>query len=197
MNHFLLLSLALLLSACRSLTPITPVTSSDEKTLSSHTTPSSSLGGRFAARIDKNGKPESTHGNFFWLSGLNQSSLEILSPFGQSQLRIELYPQHIIVSRPGQVTHQITDPDSALAEWLGFRVPLTHFAQWLNGPSDSTTLTNAVRSNHDKDLTIYQDGWTITYLDHVNPHVPPKRINLYHATQKVELRLIIDHRNDL
>lgn len=147
--------------------------------------------------MDKNGTLESTHGNFLWLNGLNQSSLEILSPFGQSQLRIELYPQHIIVSRPGQAAQQIADPDGALAEWLGFRLPVAHFAQWLNGPSDSAVLTNAVRSNHDKDLTIYQDGWAITYFDYVYPHTPPKRINLYHATQKVELRLIIDHRNDL
>jgi outer membrane lipoprotein LolB len=195
LNHFFPLILALLLSACTTLAPIAPVTQTDETAISSNHN-AASLGGRFAVRIDKNGKPESTHGNFFWLSSPNQSYLEILSPFGQSQLRIELHPQHIIISRPGQAAHQAMDPDTALAEWLGFRVPLAHFIQWLNGPSDSATLTNAVRSNHDKDLTIYQDGWTITYLDHVNPHVPPKRINLYHATQKVELRLIIDNRND-
>ena len=193
MNRFFSPILALLFSACSTLSPTTSITQIDEKIVSS----TLSLGGRFAARIDKGGKLESTHGNFFWLSGPKQSSLEILSPFGQSQLRIELYPQHIIVHRPGQAAHQITDPDSALAEWLGFRVPLNHFAQWLSGPTANTTLTNAVRSNNDKDLTIYQDGWAITYLDHINLDVPPKRINLYHPIQKVELRLIIDHHNDL
>ena len=191
MNRFFLLILVLLFSACSTLAPITSVTQVDEKTVNS------TLSGRFAARIDKGGKLESTHGNFFWLNGPNQSSLEILSPFGQSQLRIELYPQHIIVHRPGQAAHQVTDPDSALAEWLGFHVPLTHFAQWLSGPSDNAALTNAVRSNNGKDLTIYHDGWAITYLDHITLDAPPTRINLHHPIQKVELRLIIDHRNDL
>lgn len=140
------------------------------------------LSGRFAVSY----RGEANTGNLAWRYGADAEELLITSPLGQGVARIARDGREVVLTTPEPREYRAADAESLTEQVLGFRLPLTGLADWVQarpapGPSQ-------VRHDPEGRLTeLAQSGWTIQYLEYEGGR--PSRLRLRYPG--VDLRLAI------
>lgn len=194
-----------MLAGCAALAPTTsPATLPAAKASAPARQPINAidLAGRLSVRYQKDGRNEALHGSFTWAQRPDATVVSLLSPLGQTlaviTIKPTIAPRSATIEQSGIATRTASDPNTLVADALGWPLPIAGLRDWLQGftvdaqgglQTISVNNTAAVRT---------ADGWTLQYAawdnaDAANPH--PKRIDLTRQTTEageVAMRLVID-----
>lgn len=126
--------------------------------------PDRSFTGRFSAIATQGDKRDSVSGRFVVeLRGARQT-IDLATPVGTTVARIDVGPDGARASGPGMPESRGNDPDQLAEQLLGWRLPVTGLADWIEGrPVPSRPAR--VERNGGQPTAIEQDGWTIRYAE--------------------------------
>ena len=94
-----------------------------------------------------------------WRQRNDLSEAHLAGPFGIGALVLNRTPAGLSLNgaAPGETVL------AQLRERLGFDMPVDHLRYWLLGVPDPGAPFELVRNDHDRALTLAQDGWSIAY----------------------------------
>lgn len=190
------------LAGCAELAPVVAPTGSPVAPLVSQSSrlpiKSIDLAGRLSVRYQKDGRDEALHGSFTWSQRPDTTTINLLSPLGQTLAVITITPAAATIQQSGQPARSAADPNALVADALGWPLPIAGLRDWLQG--FAIDAQGSLRTIAATDTTALRtaDGWTLQYAvwdnnDAAHPH--PKRIDLSRQTTEageVAIRLVID-----
>lgn len=153
------------------------------------------LQGRFVLEFTQNMRWHREQGKFLWIHSKDQSQLEIFSPFGQTQARLEIHGgegsegQSALYTQ-GQAPRYADKPERLIQQLLGFNLPMQAFTVWIEGQAAASEPAQIMRDQQGRITSIQQLDWIIDYQPYVS--AIPRQIILRHTTQDLLLRLMID-----
>jgi outer membrane lipoprotein LolB len=161
---------------------------------SAPTPPERTSAGRFAATATRDDARQSVSGRFALQVSGPRRTLELSTPVGTTVARIEIEPGRASVTGPQLDTVTGSDADALVERVLGWRLPVTGLADWLEGRPDPSRPARTVRDG--ERLTLEQDGWTIV-IEETSPITgKPRRLTLLRPERSPEpaltVRLIVD-----
>lgn len=153
------------------------------------------LQGRFVLEFTQNMRRHREQGKFLWVHGVGQTKLEIFSPFGQTQARLEIYSREdlevqSVLYAQGQMPQYADKPEKLIQQLLGFSLPVQAFTVWIEGLPAVTEPAHITRDQQDRITSIQQLDWIVDYQPYAV--AIPRQIILRHTTQGLLLRLMID-----
>ena len=174
--------LLLLLSGCASLPA--PVAAPP---LKQAVIPSFQLHGRISVRHDT----QAFSGNLDWRHTPTEDSFLLLSPLGQGVARINRDAQGVRLQTSDGKILQAPDAESLTQRALGFALPLTGLAQWVQAQAQSTD-AQLRYGNDGSTEKLSEQGWQIEYFNYrpVDGGLLPAKI--YMEGAGISLRLVVD-----
>ena len=174
----------LLLSGCASVPALPPAPPLKQTLI-----PSFQLTGRISVRHDN----DAFSGNLNWRHTPSEDNFFLLSPLGQGVARITRDAQGLrLYTSDGRVM-QARDAETLTQDALGFALPLSGLAQWVQAqPQSAGAQTHyAVDGTLDK---LNEQAWQIEYFDYRprDGHLLPAKIYMEGEGSGVSLRLVID-----
>jgi outer membrane lipoprotein LolB len=154
-----------------------------------------SYAGRFAVVATQGETRDSLSGRFALAVRGQHQTLDLATPLGTTVARIEVGPDG--ARAVGPQLNEVRGPDAdALAEQLlGWRLPVSGLADWLERRPVPSRPSEVQRSGQ-QIVRIDQDGWTIRFDDAGDNAARPRRLILERAATplapRVDLRLVID-----
>jgi outer membrane lipoprotein LolB len=172
--------IALVLAACA--TPSVP--------------PERAYSGRFSATaVDASRQNSSVSGRFTVEVRGNRQLIDLATPVGTTVARIEIEPGSAQATGPQLQTVTGPDADELVERLLGWRLPVTGLADWLEGRPEPTRPARTQMSG-ERLSTIEQDGWTIHIDEYSTATNRPRRLSLERPMAgrepAVSVRLIVD-----
>ena len=155
-----------------------------------------SINGRLQVQYQQEGKEQSLPGNFEWLQNETDTSINLLSPLGQTIAIIKQDATGASLQQADHPTKLAADVDTLVGETLGWPLPLLGMRDWLQGYTrDKSGRHVAVLANNSELLTA--DGWQLRYVSwqETAGQTYPKRIDLHRYTTQagdVNLRIVMD-----
>lgn len=157
--------------------------------------PDRSYAGRFAATAARGEQRESVSGRFnLEVRGARQT-LDLATPLGTTLARIDVEPGQARATGAQMQVLRGPDADDLTEQLLGWRLPVSGLADWLEGrPAPG----RAARIERDagRIVLIEQDGWTIRLSEASESGARPRRLLFERpagpAAPAVSLRLILD-----
>lgn len=196
-----LVAALLLLAGCAGLTP--PVTPQSEAVPQPIRTYSESIDieGRLSVLYQQHGRDEALHGSFQWSQTPQQTTVTLLSPFGQTLATINITPESSTLYRSGQPPRSARDVDRLVADTLGWPLPIAGLRDWLQGFATDLQQRPFVAISLAPSSVKTADGWQLHYAswqagDTATMPAHPKRIDLSRTTAEagdVSIRIVIDH----
>ena len=145
------------------------------------------VAGRIAVRHDNDG----FSGNLTWRHTPLEDEFVILAPLGQGVARITKNAQGVMLeTSDGKVLHA-HDAETLTERALGFRLPLSGLAQWVQAKAVSDAAVLRYNTNGLLDF-LSEQGWQIDYLAYrpVGSIMLPGKVFMEGAN--LRLRLVID-----
>lgn len=153
--------------------------------------------GRFSATTIAGEQRENVTGQFsLAIRGLQQT-IELASPLGTTVARIEIEPGRARASGASMQEVRGTDADALTEQLLGWRLPVSGLADWIEGRPAADREARVERQG-ERVVLIEQDGWTIRLPDGLaSPAEPrPRRLVFERPAAPnapaVTLRLVVD-----
>ena len=156
------------------------------------------LSGRVAVTYQKDGRRESSNGNFTWDQRGNAVDVTLVSPLGQTVATIQVTPGSATLIQAGQAPRSAADIDSLTQQALGWPLPVSGLRDWLQGYAvdaggrrfAASPANNTVETN---------DGWRLRFIswqDEAAPQPQPRLINAERSAagdiQDLAIRIVID-----
>jgi outer membrane lipoprotein LolB len=126
--------------------------------------PDRSFTGRFSAVATQGDKRDSVSGRFVIEVRGARQTIDLATPVGTTVARIDVGPDGARASGPGMAEARGNDPDQLAEQLLGWRLPVTGIADWIQGRPVPTRPARVER-NDGQPTAIEQDGWTIRYTE--------------------------------
>lgn len=157
------------------------------------------LSGRIQVQYQQNGKAQSLPGSFEWQQNKDDTSINLISPLGQTIANIRQDASGASLQQANQALRTADNLDSLLNEALGWSLPVSGLRDWLQGftrNADGRLLPLAAQDN----LLIKANGWQLRYVSWQDEggQARPKRIDLQRYTAQageVSMRIVIDQWN--
>lgn len=191
-----LLSLALLLSGCASVTPHTETSAISSARSYQHAI---EIEGRLSLQYQQQGQDESLHGSFTWQQQDDQhSTLTLRSPLGQVIATIAIAPGIATLTESGKAPRAAGDVDALVAQSLGWPLPIAGLQRWLQGFAMDAN-GNPFIAHGEGSVVTTQDSWQLRYANWqqaASGQTYARRIDLTRQTAqagKVDLRIVIDN----
>lgn len=151
--------------------------------------------GRFVAMAQANGRPSSASGRFTVEVRGPLRVIDLATPVGTTVARIEIEPGRATATGPQMQTASGPDADELVERLLGWRLPVSGLADWLEGRPEPTRAARTVKEDG-RISTIEQDGWTIRIEAHSAVTGKPSRLSLdrpmVDGQPAVSVRLVVD-----
>ncbi len=174
-----LAALALWLGACATPTP----------------PPERVYSGRFAATANNGERRETISGLFTLEVRGARKTIDLATPVGTTVARIEIEPGRATATGPQLQTASGPDADLLVESMLGWRLPVSGLADWIDGRPSPDHPASTQREGG-RVSEIVQDGWTIRYAEYSPVTQRPRRLLLERASAGVgpalSVRLIVD-----
>ncbi len=192
---YLGLAASLLLGACSTLTPATSQPSA-KITAERQYQERLLISGRMQVRYQQNNKEQSLPGSFEWKQEQDSTTIELISPLGQTMASISQNASGATLQQAGQAPRTADNLDHLLTETLGWPLPVSGLRDWLQGYTRAANGQRAALKAQDN-LIINADGWQLRYVTWIDEggQLRPKRIDLQRYTEQageVSMRLAID-----
>lgn len=156
--------------------------------------PERSYAGRFSATTLQGAERQNLSGRFSLEVRAGQQSLDLATPIGTTLARIEISRDGARVSSQAQ-EFRGPDADALTEQVLGWRLPVSGLADWLEGRPAPGRPARVERSGARISL-IEQDGWTIRLSEFVDADPRPRRLLLERSAAgqqpAISVRLILD-----
>ena len=110
---------------------------------------------------------------------------------GQGVARIERNAGGVTLEVPNQPVRHATDAESLTRETLGYALPLSGMAWWVQARPDPDRAFEATRDAAGRLAQLKQDGWVIDYLQYAED-MPARPRKLVVAREGLEIRLVAD-----
>lgn len=155
------------------------------------------LSGRLSVRYQRNAAEEAVHGGFSWQQTPNHTAITLSSPLGQILAVIEVSPNRAILRQSGQPARAAADPDSLVADTLGWPLPIAGLRDWLQGFARDAQGRPWVAQPGMATAVVTQDGWHLSYVSwqESGNSLVPRRIDLTRKTAQagqVAIRIVVD-----
>ncbi|SAI27380.1 outer membrane lipoprotein LolB [Bordetella ansorpii] len=153
-----------------------------------------SRAGRFAitATETSDGTQQAVQGGFVWRDDGNRYQLDLTTPLGSTEARVEGQPGAAMLTRSNGTRMQAPDPDSLAEDALGSPVPVSGLRDWLRGkpgePAPQALQSDA--QGHPASFT--QRGWQarLSRYDAQGPQLLV--LERLEGTRRIVVRLVVD-----
>jgi outer membrane lipoprotein LolB len=156
--------------------------------------PERSYSGRFAATAARGAERQSVSGRFSVVVQGTRQVIELATPIGTTVARVEIAPGRATATGPSLETVSGADADALVQQVLGWRLPVTGLADWLDGRPDPARPSRW--QNEGTEPQFVQDGWIITIEERSGAGERPRRLRLERPERapdpEVTVRLIVD-----
>lgn len=126
--------------------------------------PERSYTGRFSALATQGERRETVAGRFALEVRGERRTIDLSTPLGTTVARIEVGPEGARASGPGMQDARGSDADQLAEQLLGWRLPVTGIADWIEGRPVPARAARVERDGSHA-LVIEQDDWTIRYAE--------------------------------
>lgn len=149
--------------------------------------------GRFALTVTEPGaNPQATQGGFSWLDEGGRYVLDLTTPLGSTQARVQGQPGLATLTRANGEVITATDPDALAEEALGSRVPVSGLRDWFRGRLAADPAAVSVRKDEQgRPVAFEQGGWraALSRYDDQGPQMLVLERQV--SGQRVVLRLVV------
>lgn len=149
--------------------------------------------GRFALTVTEPGAdPQATQGGFSWLDEGGRYVLDLTTPLGSTQARVEGQPGSAKLTRANGEVITAADPDALAEEASGSRVPVAGLRDWFRGRLAANPAAAAVRQDEQgRPVAFEQGGWraVLSRYDDQGPQMLVLERQV--LGQRVLLRLVV------
>ncbi|MVW77959.1 lipoprotein insertase outer membrane protein LolB [Bordetella sp. 02P26C-1] len=115
--------------------------------------------GRFAITVNETtGEQQAVQGGFDWQDDGQRYRLDLISPLGSIQGRVEGSPGMATLTKADGSVLQADGPDALAEEALGGPVPVSYLRDWMRGRV-SNTATQITRDEAGRPASFEQDDW--------------------------------------
>ena len=142
-------------------------------------------------RIGIQAGEQSLSGNIHWQHRADTDDVLMTSPLGQGVARIERNAAGVTLEVPNQPARHAADAESLTREVLGYALPLSGMAWWVQAQPDPERAFEATRDAAGRLAQLRQDGWVIDYLQYAED-MPARPRKLVVARDGLEIRLVAD-----
>ena len=142
------------------------------------------LTGRAAVRYAGNGASVGID----WRHDTRTDDLLITSPLGQDVARISRRDGEVRVVTADQKEYAASDAESLTEQVLGWRLPLTGLADWVQGRADPRRPARLTRDAQQRLAELLQDDWRVEYQEYEG--VRPSRLRI--SRTGLEIRFVVD-----
>jgi outer membrane lipoprotein LolB len=133
------------------------------------------------------------NGGFSWLDERDRYVLDLTSPLGLTQARVEARSGMAILTRANGEQVRASDPDSLAAEVLGNRIPVAGLRDWFQGRDAARAPASGI-THHipDRPQVFKQGGWqaTLSRYDGMGPR--SLVLERHEPGRHIVLRLVVD-----
>jgi outer membrane lipoprotein LolB len=151
--------------------------------------------GRFAATASNGERRESISGLFTLEVRGARKTIDLATPVGTTVARVEIEPGRATATGPRLQTASGPDADLLVEGMLGWRLPVSGLADWIDG-RPSPDRPASMQREAGRVSEIVQDGWTIRYAEYSAVTQRPRRLSLERASAgtgpALSVRLIVD-----
>lgn len=157
--------------------------------------PERSYTGRFSAVATQGDKRETISGRFTLELRGERRSIDLATPLGTTVARVEIGPEGAQARGPGLQDVHGTDADALTERLLGWRLPVSGLADWIEGRPAPGRPARVEREG-ERPVLIEQDGWTVHLAQRFEGSARPRLIVLERPASPlapaVVLRLVVD-----
>lgn len=149
--------------------------------------------GRFALTVTEPGSnPQATQGGFSWLDEGGRFMLDLTTPLGSTQARVEGRPGMATLTRANGETLSASDPDALAEDALGSRVPVAGLRDWFQGRLAERPAAESVQTDEQgRPTSFVQGGWraALSRYDEQGPQMLV--LERQEAARRIVLRLVV------
>lgn len=158
------------------------------------------VGGKINIQYQQDMEAKSVSVNFEWLQTESDTSITLLSPFGQTIATIKQNALGATLQQANEPVRSAQDLDELLSETLGWPLPMASMRNWLQGYALNQHGQRAAIPAQDSG-PLLADGWQLHFVSWQQEaeQIYPKRIDLQrHTVQagEVKLRIVIVERKN-
>jgi len=119
-----------------------------------------SRNGRFAITVtESDGQQQAVQGGFSWHDDGSRYRLDLTTPLGSIQARVEGRPGHATLTKADGAIFEARDPDALAEEALGGPIPVSNLRDWMQGRVSDAAATNMQRDEVGHPVSFEQDNW--------------------------------------
>lgn len=149
--------------------------------------------GRFAITVTHgDGKIQAVQGGFAWRDDGRHYQLDLTSPLGSTEARVEGRPGSALLLRADGSRLQADDPDALVEDALGSPVPVGGLRNWLRGRLMPGQAEDLKRDSQGRPESFGQDGWRarLSRYDAQGPRLLVLRRE--QPRRAISVRLVVD-----
>lgn len=149
---WVILALCVLVAACSSV-PKSPLAPADSDVVRN---------GRFAITVtESDGQQQAVQGGFSWYDDNQRYQLDLMSPLGSVQARVEGRPGYATLTKADGTVYQADNPDALAEIALGGPIPVSYLRDWIRGQADAAVVTDVQRDELNRPVAFMQDDWQV------------------------------------
>ncbi|WP_186332170.1 lipoprotein insertase outer membrane protein LolB [Bordetella genomosp. 13] len=150
--------------------------------------------GRFAitATETSDGTQQAVQGGFIWRDDGSRYQLDLTTPLGSTEARVEGQPGAATLTRSNGTRLQAADPDSLAEDALGSPVPVSGLRDWLRGQPGEPAPQALESDAQGRPTSFTQRGWQarLSRYDAQGPQLLV--LERLEDTRRIVVRLVVD-----
>lgn len=150
-------------------------------------------GGRFAiTATEADGAQQAVQGGFIWRDDGTRYRLDLTTPLGSTEARVEGQPGTAMLTRANGTSLQAADPDTLAEDALGSPVPVSGLRDWLRGNPGQPAPTDLQNDAQGRPTAFSQRGWQarLSRYDAQGPQLLV--LERQEAGRRIVVRLVVD-----
>lgn len=119
-----------------------------------------SRSGRFAITVtETDGQQQAVQGGFNWQDDGDRYRLDLTSPLGSIQARVEGRPGYATLTKADGAVFEASSPDALAEEALGGPIPVSLLRDWMRGRVVEGAVTDLQRDELGRPVSFRQADW--------------------------------------
>lgn len=145
------------------------------------------INGKVGIRAPK----DSGSGTLFWLQRQDYYDIRLSGPLGRGAARLTGRPGQVVLEVANQGRFEAQNPETLLAEQLGWELPVSHLVWWVRGLPAPDSKSQLTLDGDSRLASLKQDGWSVEYLSYTeqNGYWLPERLKVH--GQNIDVTVVV------